>query len=563
MAAESLLIQSRPYEQDDLHRKRKRSLGTVPGPHEAMNVEAVTLNSKLDIARHSAKSHLRGEDHMQIVYHYFMKALICSVSEGLMVTGGWVSLGVGKLVSFYPSPLPDGPPDIFTTAQHRGEPIIYLRAGWLPDGTVLINPYFPEGPPLTSIQHPPSTFDAVIAPLGWIAEVQVSQSESSSSYGSDDDDSSREDDGQGEPEAQRYLSTNWRKMCINLLKQYGIFLSDKLRWATVYIQQIANESSVSSFAIEWPAQLCYRTLDNSHPITDFWSGLKSIKELSDPLEMAEQWFLDTRAGIKTREEEDEVQDKTQINPEEKIEQSEDEEIPPGLITNPKAFGELQSTAGVYPTPPDGNKSQVTPTASHKVESSMNIENDTQIDIGEEIARIQMHDGPSDPPSTAEVSLGNYDHLEDDELFDAQAQMYTNNGVTEDDFSFFDKPNQELLSPESMNFTLSSKLRRHGTEILKEPRTDDKMQGAEDQEESVPSAYISPERFSAEVAKQNSPSHDLIGTPEDYEVMEMEEDLEPSHHAQQSGIRKIEIVETAARGRENFVRRDVLENDRPN
>ena len=142
-------------------------------------------------------------------------------------------------------------------------------------------------------------------------------------------------------------------------------------------------------------------------------------------------------------------------------------------------------------------------------------------------------------------------------------MYTNTGVTEDDFSFFDKPNQELLSPESMNFASPpSGSRRQDVEIRKElDETDRKMQDADSRGKSIVLAKNSPEDYSVEIAKQNMPSRDLVGTPEDYEVMEMEEDAKPIQDTLQSATGESEEIETEALG-ENSVRPSVLSTNAP-
>lgn len=332
-------------------------------------------------------------------------------------------------------------------------PVFLLAAGWQPTGDLLILSY--RSRELVLPLHKASEGSQVLlAPFGWSGSIRMSSNAVSPA---------QSDNQQSEARPPQ----NWRSSCLAILEQHGISLSKELDWVTISVHRESTESCSQPIQIEWPAQLCFKPLEQGREVKeDFGERLSATKSLVDPLAAAETWFITRGAGEGPMEEQRRSNDPR--DDEESEETSEDETIPPGLQTIPTDMHETQVVGGMYPTPPDGDKSQSvgalvprTHPAKSKTEGSQRADN-------ESTEELQISENRFDPAPTAQINLGSYDHLEDDDLLgDVQAQLYRDNGVTEDDFSFFDKPDEASLTPMDTDPKPLSKSEPSGTVLQAE------------------------------------------------------------------------------------------------
>ena len=96
-----------------------------------------------------------------------------------------------------------------------------------------------------------------------------------------------------------------------------------------------------------------------------------------------------------------------------------------------------SVTGIYPTPPDANRSH--PVQQTNGRTNLGLDPDS---IPQAQASKTSQKDVEDESLDMDMDLGTYDHLGDDDFFgDMEGGIYNNNGITEDDFDFFDDPGE--------------------------------------------------------------------------------------------------------------------------
>ena len=419
-------------------------------PHlKASNSRAVMLNSLImsqgpNTNENAKPTTVKGDEDPRSMYTSFATSLIITLSYLLTVNRKFVPVGPGVLLRGDFLEL-----DIFnplsaaeTLSPARMISLLALNLQSNGDLLVLFYPYAQRS--TVPSKHPLERADVLLAPFGWGGVLQ-----SSSPYSL----SSKLD----EEHHMAMLPRDWRRGCLNLLRQRGILLSEDIDWVTVDLDYHPI-SFAAPIRIEWPANLCYQP-SKKRKYEDFgrFHNLGDITKLVDPLSAAEDWFLNSAVREKLAQEQIRAQDQKGRKEHENI--SEEEEIPPGIQTNIGEFNELHNAAGIYPTPPDGSKTQAVSTTTHRtkpISDPINSQQAADEDLSEELKDREAY---FDPPSTADIGLGTYDHLEDDDLFgDAQNQMYTDHGITEDDFSFFDRPDEDLFIAQGRDYLPSAPAR---------------------------------------------------------------------------------------------------------
>jgi hypothetical protein len=248
---------------------------------------------------------------------------------------------------------------------------------------------------------------------------------------------------------------------ISLLRRRGVQVPEKCLWIPVRIPVPRNDSTGEDLdkaffhIIEWPAQLCFH---NGKPEEVdrrrsgfIWQGL--LDSHTDPLRDAETWFRE-RHERKKKIERRRLELKALSEKEAEASPVKEEDIRSGLFPGVERQNENQGLSGIYPTPPDGFRSQM---PGHSVElgasDPSNCQEDTEMrDQGDDSIKTSNQGGtPLDSLHGVGMSLGAYDGIEDDELFaNMDSAMFTANGITEDDFSFFDEPKAPLsMAPTSL------------------------------------------------------------------------------------------------------------------
>ncbi|MCJ1392871.1 mediator of RNA polymerase II transcription subunit 13 [Xylographa bjoerkii] len=241
----------------------------------------------------------------------------------------------------------------------------------------------------------------------------------------------------------------------SLLEQHGLQLSEHCAWLRVNIKSPVNNPSgkrsdaLSSDTIVWPAHLCFYE-DNKYTVGKdipswLWPGLE--EGATDPLKAAEIWFLGKEMREKAIDQkrldtEAELSVKRQGMP-----LDDDDLLSAGFQPIDRHI-DIQGAIGIYPTPPDGFQAQHLGNASDRAPyDQANVHNDTEMldPVEGQHNVLEQTDQQSGLDTEIGMSLGAYGDIEDDDLFgDMDSAMFTAKGITEDDFDFFDEP-EELNS----------------------------------------------------------------------------------------------------------------------
>ena len=266
------------------------------------------------------------------------------------------------------------------------------------------------------------------------------------------------------------LKQDYKAATTAFLKQRGIIIKDDCQWLWLHVpltnDGVAHIGTRDSHRLfQWPAHLCFYQRANSSHERDrtswFWAGLSDVN--ADPLKEAETWFLqkdDRDRMVERQRQENAAEDKIRS----RELQFKEDIFGSGTFPAMDRQIDTQGLSGIYPTPPDGFRSQG---ASQLPEQDILNANEQQEDVEmldqtEQDKNIMKRDNIStDLLSNAGMSLGAYNDIEDDDLFgNMHSAMYTANGITEDDFSFFDEPKDPIIIPLDPSITAL-----HGEEFL--------------------------------------------------------------------------------------------------
>jgi mediator of RNA polymerase II transcription subunit 13 len=254
----------------------------------------------------------------------------------------------------------------------------------------------------------------------------------------------------------------WEAMVKNWLANQGIELQplDQEQWLDVELPVQAaaqspvppasptathSESLITWWSFRWPASLCFelrgtKTFMATTPIKD--------TEMEDPLSFAEEWYLGAEARAKILEER---RISRLTTAEVGNQQSEAEAIlqNPLFASSPTfhrhAMGDLSMTNNIYPTPPDGPVSQVTPGMS-SMDGVVVTPADQNQQLPEAIHKRddeEMHDAVDVEESDLAIGTGQYD----EDLFgDIPVETFGPSGIADEpNWDFFDEPDLEIAT----------------------------------------------------------------------------------------------------------------------
>ncbi|KAF2995351.1 mediator of RNA polymerase II transcription subunit 13 [Curvularia kusanoi] len=243
--------------------------------------------------------------------------------------------------------------------------------------------------------------------------------------------------------------------------------------AWVRVRTAFNNTSTSpnTFAVSteqdvlWPRALCYYYAPSSQstseaPLEDplgasnsvqrWFEGIDSVG-YRDPYDVAQEWFV----GKAERDKSADAQRKAKKAEEDALRRKEEN---PGLFpsspvnTRTGAYGELQPVSGVYPTPPDGvapgapifasDTPSVSGTASNVILAPGGTNPAINLSAPQDIASAELTQQVSATPAFAADSESGPAANNNDDLFgdDMDEGGYEENAVGDDDFDFFDGPN---------------------------------------------------------------------------------------------------------------------------
>lgn len=245
-----------------------------------------------------------------------------------------------------------------------------------------------------------------------------------------------------------------KKSIANHLALQGIHVTLEEKW--LQLHHITSHSTIDrtsevprqhvpAGSFLWPAKLCfYRVESLAHGET--LNKIKINEDTEhDPLVYAESWFnskakRDEAVEFKRKEDERNAQ-RLQEDHEVDMEESLSDFVP-----RTTQYLSTQDASGIYPTPPDGLRSQAVGPA---------VNTDTQALIGEYVEKeiTDKADGngilagsPFGDALDPDVTSARYEEPDDGDLFgDMHSSLFAANTLTEADFSFFDEPRIDELS----------------------------------------------------------------------------------------------------------------------
>ena len=333
--------------------------------------------------------------------------------------------------------------DDYTISVTRRKPLFSVEATWLSSGVVLILSY-----PLLSTcrilkQYDlPSDEKAIrvrLAPFGWSGLIFPKDDKKSGARSLDPAELKPEDE----------LSTSeWRNLVLDVLERQGISIPqnvDGIKWVRIVLDEARLAVVQGRSDLSWPESLCYE-FDSYGRLPQKTKEIIEIDDVTDLLSEAETWY--TERDMRKNAIEAQLRELRNLEQSRSTSSSDDDEEIASLFPRSDEILDQEIVSGIYPTPPEGSKPHTGPAMTARGGSIG--DRDTQIRLAK-----NNHGKPSimdDIPTSLDINmdLGSYDHMEDTDFFgDMEGGIYNDNGITEDDFNFFDEPGDNRQSGESM------------------------------------------------------------------------------------------------------------------
>lgn len=238
-----------------------------------------------------------------------------------------------------------------------------------------------------------------------------------------------------------------KKSIANHLALQGIHVTHEEQWLQLHsvtsqpadrkVEGSRQDMPADSFL--WPAKLCFYKLESSvHRKTSSHDRISEDTE-HHPLIYAESWFkakAKREMALEAQRKEDERSaQRLQESPEADVEENLSDFVP-----RTTQYLSTQDASGIYPTPPDGLRSQavglpVNPDTQAQASEFIGKENPDSAEGNGIVAGSPFGDA-LDP----DVTSARYEEPDDGDLFgDMHSSLFAANGLTEADFSFFDEP----------------------------------------------------------------------------------------------------------------------------
>ena len=255
---------------------------------------------------------------------------------------------------------------------------------------------------------------------------------------------------------------SWKDRIKAWFHRLGTTIPDQALWIQVQIwrqrtDELDDSGSLNpsdtygSTVVLWPALFSFCTL-KKEPAQDagrswFSARATDLEDISDDhLTNAESWFLARNARNEAMEaSRHQIELDAQLEVEESG-ASDDEDLIPGTLGR---YIEAQNIAGVYPTPPDGNRSQaISSGAAQEMNETVTPCEPDEMNVEQSVQRQQAVDNLStiNASPSNDHGAGNDAVVENEDLFgDMDTEMFTASGITEADFNFFDEPDDHELS----------------------------------------------------------------------------------------------------------------------
>ena len=230
------------------------------------------------------------------------------------------------------------------------------------------------------------------------------------------------------------------------LQHQNIRIPSHAEWLKL---QVFSEDLDELLLTIWPAHLCFS--DPSRPRIglqeDSLVHVDPVQQWIDPLELAERWYNGRAARADALELKRKANEKL-LDAVKEHHESDDEGILVYVQGMPNGRLNLQEMSGVYPTPPDG-----APPGTQ--------EQNNRLETGE-MASLAANSIQGPSPLAASPMFNetpSFNNDGDGDLFgEIDSEMFAANGLTEDDFNFFDEPSaDETEAVDTQQYTVSSNI----------------------------------------------------------------------------------------------------------
>lgn len=238
------------------------------------------------------------------------------------------------------------------------------------------------------------------------------------------------------------------------LAQLGINLPPKEVW--LRLQYDGNsfvrddtenwqEATPPSGTFIWPASLCFCRIGNEDH-QSFESLKIVISSDNNPLSDAESWYN----AKSTREELIESasrQNQVEIKIKKELSGIDEDDGLSDFVPRTNQYISTQEANSIYPTPPDALRTQAVSSSNHETHPPSGELSNARGAIGDQAHEGSLAESPFLGSLDPIVSSTPYDAPDSTDLFDEidgemDSELFTDNVLTEADFSFFDKPDIE-------------------------------------------------------------------------------------------------------------------------
>ena len=215
------------------------------------------------------------------------------------------------------------------------------------------------------------------------------------------------------------------------LMRRGVTMPQHLKWVYLLVTtdndhqdelRGSNTDQLKAGLNLWPAHLCLcrDTVDTATRLPE-QNLIRPLNSAFDPVERAESWFRAKGARLEALE----INRQKDLAKSELTRQLEHTDNEEGLQESQQRFSQEvtpRDVSGIYPTPPDGLPMTTYDTSAPN-------------DLQPSVLDSEMH------ATTMDEDINpSYEENGDDDLFgEVDIDMFATNGLTEDDFNFFDEP----------------------------------------------------------------------------------------------------------------------------
>ena len=356
-----------------------------------------------------------------------------------------------------------------------GYHLLSARATWLASGTMVLYLYsIAKAPYLRGISAS-GWYETErnkgnlmqVAPMGWRANITAQEQPSNHAQ-------NHEHQSTQQLPARTKIS-QWKQDAKSFLEKRGISVPESAPWIYVEItmggQTILTENlhGPVHFVLLWPANLCIGPnndgYNNSRGTEEDWN---SVLLMEDPLVVAEQWLQKTEEpGEPTNIRQ------TSKNADRRESESTVSSNEYSILDHVfESATETQAATVIYPTPSDGPGG--TQDGRSLVER-LGMDASTPMTAPSPSVRLstnaQLINQPSNDQTSPDIEMDqvDYDHLDGDDLFGDMDADFAGNGLTEDDFNFFDTPDEihlphDVASPKQATVVHSDAIAADETDV---------------------------------------------------------------------------------------------------